>query len=45
MTHAVKRQRCSVGESPTRQMLLRPVAIEAAEEVTNPLKYFGVEGR
>ena len=34
-----------MGESPTRQLSFRPVAIGAAEEVTNPLKYFGVEGR
>jgi len=45
LTYAVQRRRFSVGESPTRQLSFRPVAIGAAEEVTNPLKYFGVEGR
>jgi len=34
-----------VGENPTRQGSLQSVAIGAAEEVTIPLKHFGVEGR
>ena len=35
---AVKRRVFSVGDRPTRQLSLQPVAIGAAEEVTNPSK-------
>ena len=37
-TCAVTRRRFSVGESPTRQLLLQPVAIGAVMEVTKWLK-------
>ena len=43
LTCAVKRRRFSAGAIPARQQSLQLVAIGAVEEVTNPLKHFGVE--